>query len=172
MLKVIGSTLIIAASTYAGMTIAKTYHERPKQLRYLQQGLQMLETEIAFGSRPLFMAMDLIGERIPGVIGQLFKVMSKNLLEMDGASTFECWHKSLEAIYSKTALKKQDQQILLQYGHTLGMTDTEDQKKHIRLTLQELVTEEQLARDEQKVYEKLSKNLGVLLGLLLVILMY
>ncbi len=128
MLKIIGSTLIIAASTYAGMTIARTYHERPKHLRHLQQGLQMLETEIAYGSQPLNMAMDLIGERIPGVIGQLFQSMSKNLRELDGASTFECWQKSLEGIFSKTSLKKQDRQILLQYGHTLGMTDIEDQK--------------------------------------------
>ncbi|MFV9510801.1 stage III sporulation protein SpoIIIAB [Tepidibacillus sp. LV47] len=172
MLKLIGSTLIIAASTYGGMIIAKSYHERPKQLRYLRQGLQMLETEIAYSSRPLHLAMDLIGERIPGIIGQLFQEMGKNLRDQDAISTFECWQKAIDAIFSKTSLKIQDKQILLQYGHTLGMTDKNDQIKHIQLTIQQLETEEELARDEQKIYEKLSKNLGVLLGLLIVILMY
>ncbi|TCS84024.1 stage III sporulation protein SpoIIIAB [Tepidibacillus fermentans] len=172
MLKLIGATLIIAASTYGGLVVARSYHERPKQLRYLQQGLQMLETEIAYSSRPLHIAMDLIGKRIPGIIGQLFQEMGNNLRTLDGESTFECWQRAIQTTIPKTSLKAQDQQILLQYGHTLGMTDKNDQIKHIQLTVQQLVAEEQLARDDQKIYEKLSKNLGVLLGLLIVILMY
>ena len=172
MLKLLGSTLVIAASTYGGFLIAKSYLDRPKQLRILIQGLQMLETEIIYSSRPLHLAMELIGKRIPGIVGQLFLEMGKNLQQMDGESTFECWKRAIDHIIPKSAMKNQDKQILIQYGHTLGMTDKNDQIKHIRLTINQLTTEELLAREEQKTYEKLSKNLGVLLGLLIVILMY
>ncbi|GBF11026.1 stage III sporulation protein SpoIIIAB [Tepidibacillus infernus] len=172
MFKLIGATLIIGASTIAGFQIARNYHERTKQLRILQQALQMLETEIVYGAVPLHLAMEHIGQRITNVVKTFFLEMSENLKMLDGASTYECWRLSIEKHYQKTALKTQDKAILIQFGHTLGISDREDQMKHIRLTMQNLATEEQLARDEQKINEKLSKNLGVLLGILIVILMY
>ncbi len=172
MLKLIGAVLIVASSTLSGFYVAHTYQERPKQLRILQQSLQMLETEIVYASIPLYLAMNHIGERIPSVIKQFFITMSINLQELDGASSFECWDKSLQKHFYKTSLKRQDKEILLQFGQTLGISDKEDQIKHIRLTMQSLSTEEALAREEERVYTKLSKNLGVLLGLLIVILIY
>lgn len=172
MLKLIGASLIIGASTFGGIHIAKNYEERPRQLRLLQQALQMLETEMIFGSTPLYQAMNHISERIPGKVQRIFKLMGENLVELDGASAFECWEIALNKHVNKTSLKAQDKEILLQFGQTLGVSDKEDQRKHIQLAIQNLATEEILAREEQKTYEKLSKNLGLLLGLLLVILMY
>lgn len=172
MLKLIGSVVIIAASTLGGFYIARSYSNRPKQLRYLQQALQMLETEIVYGAVPLHIAMSNIFDRVPNIIRWFFYEMKKNLVELDGASTFECLEKAINEHFHKTSLKQQDKEILYQFGQTLGSSDKEDQRRHIRLAIQSLATEETLAREEQKSYEKLSKNLGVLLGLLVVILMY
>lgn len=172
MLKLFGATLVIVASTIAGFQIARDYQNRPLELRLLQRGLKMLETEIVYGSVPLYHAMEKIGTRLPGGIGLFFTTMSRNLITFDGASTYECWSLSIEKNFSQTSLKKEDKELLLQFGHTLGSTDKEDQIKHIQLTVDGLLTEEQLARDEQMKYERLSKNLGVLLGILVVILMY
>lgn len=172
MLKLIGAILVIATSTYGGFYIGRSYNERPKQLNLLQQALLMLETEIVYGAIPLHLAMKHIGERLPGVVRLFFITMSKNLRKSDGASTYECWKKAIEEEFPKTSLGQQDKEILIRFGQTLGKSDREDQVKHIRLTIQNLTTEETLAREEQKKYEKLSKNLGVLLGFLIVILIY
>lgn len=172
MFKLLGATLVIAASTLLGFQIARNYQNRPLQLRLLQRGLKMLETEIVYGSVPLYQAMNKIGARLPGGVGLFFSSAGENLITLDGASTFECWRASIEQNFFQTALKKEDKDLLLQFGHTLGITDKEDQMKHIQLTVEGLLTEEQIAREEQSKYEKLSKNLGVLLGILVVILMY
>lgn len=172
MLKLLGAVFIIISSTLAGFYISRSYSDRTKQLRILQLGLQMLETEIVYGSVPLYLAMEKIGRRLKGIIGEIFLSMSKNLNELDGLSAFECWLEAIEMHYRKTSLKKQDKEILIHFGQTLGISDKEDQMKHIKLALQNLKTEENLAREEQKSYEKLSKSLGILVGLLIVILMY
>ncbi len=172
MFKIIGSAFIIAASTLGGFYIAHSYSERPKQLRALQQALQMLETEIVYGAVPLYIAMEHTGRRLSNIVKIFFLAMSKNLRELDGESTFKCWDMAINNHFHETALKIQDKQILLQFGQTLGISDKEDQMKHIRLTIQSIQQEESIAREEKNKYEKLSKNLGILLGLLIVILMY
>ncbi|OEF95508.1 stage III sporulation protein AB [Vulcanibacillus modesticaldus] len=172
MLKLLGATLIIAASSFGGFYIARLYRERPIQLRMLGQALRILETEIIYGSNPLYQAMEHIGQRVTGALGLIFLTMSENLLKFDGASTFECWEDAINQHFHQTSLKKQDREILINFGQTLGISDKEDQMKHIRMTIQNLAAEESLAREEQKTYEKLSKNLGVLLGMLIVILIY
>lgn len=172
MLKLLGSVIILAASTMGGLYFAKRYSDRPRELRILQQALLMLETEIVYGVVPLNLAMKHIGDRVSGSIRMVFREMSKNLQELDGASTFECWKLAINKYFHLTALKLQDKEILMQFGLTLGISDREDQMKHIKLTIQNLATEELLAREDQKQYEKLSKSLGVLLGLLIVILIY
>jgi len=173
MFKLLGAVFILAASTMGGFYIAKKYTERPRQLRVMQQALQMLETEIVYGAVPLDMAMKHIGDRLSGsIVKKIFITMSNNLRELDGASSFECWQMAINKHFYETSLKSQDREILLQFGQTLGVSDREDQIKHLKLAIQTLATEEDLAREDQKKYEKLSKNLGVLLGLLIVILIY
>lgn len=172
MLKLIGATIVIAVSTYCGFYIAKKFRERPKELRIMQQALQMIETEIVYGSVPLDIIMEHIGNRLPKSINLFFQDMSKNLRELDGVSTYECWEKAVNKNFSSTALKKQDKEVLINFGQTLGTSDREDQMKHIKLTMKNLSTEETLAREEQKTYEGLSKNIGILLGLLIVIMIY
>jgi len=172
MYKLFGASVIIAAFTYGGFQFAKSYSERPQQLRGFQQALKMLETEIFYGAVPLHIAMKNIGERQKGVIKRFFIAVSNNLIELDGASAYECWNKALDDHYKLMYLKAQDKAILIQFGHTLGVSDKEDQIKHLHMAIQNLAAEEMLARDEQKINEKLSKNMGVLLGILLVILIY
>lgn len=172
MFKLLGAIIVITVTTYGGFFVAKTFRDRPKELRILQQALQMIETEIVYGSVPLDIIMEHIGNRIPKNINLFFLNMSKNLRELDGISTYECWEKAINNNFSKTTLKKQDKEVLMNFGQTLGISDREDQMKNIKLTLKNLSTEEILAREEQKTYEGLSKNLGILLGLLIVIMIY
>ena len=75
------------------------------------------------------------------------------------------WEESLKEIWSKTALKQSEYEILLQFGGNLGKHDRQTQQKQIMLTLTHLEREEEGAREKQKAYEKMLKSLGVLSGL-------
>jgi stage III sporulation protein AB len=69
-------------------------------------------------------------------------------------------------------MKTSEKEAFLQLGLTLGITDRDDQIKHLRLTASQLQTEELTAWEEQKRYEKMWKSLGLLSATLVVILMY
>ena len=67
-------------------------------------------------------------------------------------------------------MKAAEQSALIRLGATLGISDREDQIKHLRLAMQQLKAEEDAARDDQARYEKMWKSLGVLIAALVVIL--
>ena len=71
-----------------------------------------------------------------------------------------------------SALKKKEQESLLQFGHTLGKYNRIEQEKQIHLTLNHLEREEAEARVDQAKYEKMWRNLGFLLGIFIVLLLF
>jgi stage III sporulation protein AB len=71
-----------------------------------------------------------------------------------------------------TACKKNEKDIMLLLGASLGVSDREDQLRYLRLAIAQLQAEEENAIEEQKRYEKMWRSLGVLAGALIVIVMY
>jgi len=172
MLKLIGALLILFSATMIGWQIGKSYANRPPQLRALLLALQMLETEIVYGSTPLHRAFAKIAARIPPAVGRIFQTAAEELVSKEGQATQICWQTALEKHWMNTALGNPEKDVLRGLGYILGNSDREDQQKHLRLAVTHLRALEEEARVEQNKYERMYKTLGVLSGLLLVILMF
>ncbi|UFJ42922.1 stage III sporulation protein AB [Brevibacillus humidisoli] len=172
MAKLIGAVLILFSASMIGWQISKSYANRPLQLRAWLLALQMLETEIVYGSTPLHRAFAKIGHRVLPAIGRIFLTAADQLITDEGQATQACWQTAMEKHWTGTALRKPEKDVLLGLGYILGNSDREDQQKHLRLAVTHLRALEEEARVEQTKYEKMYKTLGVLSGLLLVILMF
>lgn len=172
MTKLLGACLIVIASTLVGFQLAGNVAQRPRQIRQLRSALAYLETEIGYGTRPLVQACRQIASRELGPVSGLFAACARNLSQMDGASTYECFQRAVEQEWKTTALTKAEKMIMLDLGQTLGISDREDQLHHLALAKSNLEVEEEKAREEQARYEKMYKTMGVLSGALIVILMY
>lgn len=172
MLKLLGAVCVVGAAAWFGFHLAGRFAARPRQIRHLQNGLQLLETEIVYGSTPLAVALHKAGQSVPDPVGAVFRIAARNLTGRDGRPTHECWDDAVNTAWPFTALRPVEQEIFRQLGHALGRSDRQDQQKHIQLALLHLGREEQEARDEQGRYEKLSKSLGLLGGLLIALLIY
>lgn len=172
MLKLIGASIILFSATMIGFQVAKMYASRPQEIRRLGIALQLLETEICYGSTTLSLALEHVAKRTQGVIGAIFRQASEFLVKYDGLSTQDCWEMAIDKTWTRTTMKMPEKEVLLHLGKVLGKSDREDQQKHIQLAVMNLRKEEQEARDEQQKYEKMCKSLGVLSGILAVILMY
>lgn len=166
----IGVLCVMFAGTMAGFVQAAYFANRPKQLRQLRYGLQRLETEIVYGLTPLPRAMGRVGEQVPEPVGRLFRDAAASLRE-EGADARECWSRALDANWDRLSLRKPELETLRQFGSSLGISDKEDQTKHLRLTMQQLQAEEEQASEDRRRYEKMWRNLGVLGGALIVVLM-
>ncbi|TCP52837.1 stage III sporulation protein AB [Tumebacillus sp. BK434] len=172
MIKLLGSIIILLVATLFGFRMASRYAERSKQLRLFITALKLLETEILYAATPLSDAAAKIGERVPGPVGTFFAELGHKLREGQGVTAGEIWRDTLERHKATLRLKAGDRGVLHSFGQTLGISDRQDQIKHIQLAIAHLGTEEQGAREEQSKNEKMWRYLGALMGLTLVILLY
>ncbi|WP_027417581.1 stage III sporulation protein SpoIIIAB [Aneurinibacillus terranovensis] len=172
MLKLIGAAIILLSTTLAGLRVAGYFARRPLQIRQLRTALKILETEIVYGATPLYQALEHIANRLHGEVSRLFKTAARLLDNNDELTTYECFRKAIEQTWPHTAMKAPEKEMLLHLGTVLGQSDREDQKKHIELTIINLHSEENQAKENQAKYEKVAKSLGFLGGLLVVILLF
>ena len=171
MVKLIGSGMILIATTVLGIMFAKIKIDRVKQLRALISALNMMEIEIKFALNVLPDAFFKISKTIDEKIGQLFAVTAKQIIE-SRKNACEAWHAALEQSFSNLCLDKEDKEILLALGSSLGEVDTENQIKNIRLIIEQLKRQELKAEEDKARSEKLFKSLGVLSGLTIVIVLF
>lgn len=171
MVKILGAMLVILACSGAGYLTALEFVNRTKQIRQLQNALLYIETEIMYGYTPLNDLMKKISQRENGSISLFFLTVAEELETME-KSFQHCWQTAIDKRWKYTSLKEKERQIMLQLGSILGMSDRENQQKHIRIALSHMQAEEKEAYEAQTKYEKMSRTLGVLTGILLVLLMF
>jgi len=68
-------------------------------------------------------------------------------------------------------MREPERSAVIRLGDALGISDREDQIRHLRLAAALLQAEEAGARDEQARYGKMWRSLGFMAALLVVILM-
>jgi stage III sporulation protein AB len=172
LLKIFGSCLVIAASSIIGFMFSRDCARRPQDLRMLQGLLQMFENEISFLSNVLIESFEKIYRTNKCEVANIFKD-TVNILKSDGGLTAGgAWENSVRRNIRKTALNNEDEEILISFGKILGKSDIEGQIKNIRLTMNQLKIQEQKAEDGRKKNEAMFRNLGILGGLALVIILY
>lgn len=171
MFNLLGAIIVFAAGTMFGFHMSSQYANRPRHIRQLYQLLQHLETEIAYGVTPLAEALDTISNRIAQPLSALCARAAKEL-NKDTVTTEQAWKAAVEAEWANTAMRNTEKDIVLHLGSTLGMSDRQDQIKHLQLTMSQLKHEEEIAHEEQRRYAKMWRSLGMLGSALVVIIMY
>lgn len=172
MLKLLGAVLILAAGTAFGFAKANAYARRPRQIRQLIHALQRLETDMTYGHTPLPEALLRMAGQLGPPLSGMIRAAAEPLLSASGLTAAESWSAALKTYGKQTDLSPNEREVLGQLGLTLGISDREDQAKHLRLAVSLLQDEEQAARDDQKRYEKMWRSLGALAGAFVVIVMY
>lgn len=171
MIKGIGALLIVISSGLLGILISSKYSIRPKEIRKLRFSLQMLETEIVYGSTPIPYACYNVGCKSDNPWKGFFLAVSDNLLNRRCFSMEEAWNQSILDILQDSCLKQTDIELLRNFGRVIGKSDTEDQKKHFKLIYAQLEHHEKIAEDERKTNEKMYKSMGFLLGAAILIIL-
>ncbi|NBD22694.1 stage III sporulation protein SpoIIIAB [Paenibacillus glycinis] len=170
MVKLIGAALILFAGAMIGWLQAARYAARPNQIRQLIHALQRLETEIGYGFTPLPEAIARCAAHVPEPAASLLRAVNGRLAG-GGELTFrESWEAAVVDAWPHTAMRQPEQTALIRLGHNLGISDREDQMKHLKLAVQQLHFEEDAARLDGVRYVKMWRSLGVLTAALIVIL--
>ncbi|HHW98336.1 MAG TPA: stage III sporulation protein AB [Firmicutes bacterium] len=170
LLKVVASGLIIFTTTAIGFDMAGRYRDRPQHLRQLQSALQGLATEINYGATPLPEAFATLAVTHQPPIKEMFQVAAQQLT-LPGNTADIAWELGMETLLRRSALAPQDLVVVRQLGAVLGLSDRQDQQRHLLLAIQHLEREEVTAELERQQNERMWRYLGVLSGLLVVIVL-
>ncbi|MGO0123008.1 hypothetical protein [Desulfothermobacter acidiphilus] len=167
----LGAALLLLAGGMAGHGLSRDYSCRPRELRALVSGLQLLRTEINYAV-PLPEALLRVGRNLGGEVGELFDQLAARLKCGGAAQGMESlWAGAVEQWRCRLALKEEDWEVLGLLAGILGGTLREEQERHLALAQERLELALGLAEEEARRYIRLYRFLGWGAGLGLAVLL-
>ena len=157
---------LLGVCSYMGIAMAGKFRLRLNQLQDFKKALTLLQTKMKYTYQPIPEIFAQIGQTMPEPVGNIFLVSSQ---QMENLTAQQAWEQTVQN--ARTNLKKEDKQVLLEFGKQLGKTDIEGQESQIALTLTFLENRIEEAKKELEKNAKLYQTLGVVSGLALVIIL-
>lgn len=170
-IKILGCLLIILSSTLMGFYYGKKYSSRFKNLIYMEQCIKILETEIVYGATPLPEALNNVYKKGNKTVSFIFEDIRINLLENKTGDVFYSFSRMVIPLKDKLNFKEEDIETFLSLGRVLGSSDRQDQEKNFKLISNQIMVLQNEAKIEKDKNEKMFKNLGILTGLAIVIIL-
>jgi stage III sporulation protein AB len=171
LIKFIGGLLIILSTTLIGFYYGKRYSSRLNNLIYLEQCIKILETEIIYGAVPLPEALTNVYNKGNRKVSFIFQEIKEHLLSNKTGDVYSSFYYVATSLKDKLNFKREDIEIFLSFGRVIGSSDRNDQEKNFNLILNQINVLEKEAKIERDKNEKLFKNLGVLTGIAIVIIL-
>ncbi|QSO45887.1 stage III sporulation protein SpoIIIAB [Alicyclobacillus mengziensis] len=171
MIKLIGSALVIMATSAIGFQLARAYRERPRELQLLIEALRILRADIEYMATPLPQALANVTTRLAKPLNVLLGTTAEALARSD-VTVGEALAAGIEACRPQAHLLESDYEALALFGRTLGTSDLLHQSQQFEATIVQLESIQKEAEEAKRRYERMWQYIGVLTGLFIVILLY
>lgn len=162
---------IVCVSTFIGYILSNKYSHRVKELQELITALELFETRINYTYDTIPDCFRYISTYINGNIGNIFSKTADILENENDKSTGDCFKNVLDEERFMLNLKDVDIEILKGLSVSLGQIDLDSQIKNIKLIIHTLNNSLEQAEDEKMKNFKLYRNMGLLTGLVLMIIL-
>ena len=155
----------------AGLQASARSKERVSLLEELRHVLKILEGELEYAHASLPEAFLKAGEsRDP--YGLFFSGMAEEMGTYPGKGRSEIFREQTAAVFSGTALKKEDVRILEELGERLGAADVHSQLQMLQLAEERAEFQKEKAQEEYRQKGKMARYLGICMGLFFVVLFF
>ncbi|MDP4178261.1 MAG: stage III sporulation protein SpoIIIAB [Bacillota bacterium] len=164
MIKIIGGTLILAASTIAGFMYGESFKKRVIQLSEIQRSLYQLQNEIEFTHTALPEAFSNISKKSIYPLDKLYSEISELLYLNKVENVNEAFEISIKDMKENLFLANEDVNIILDLSKTLGESDILGQKAIFSLTFENLNKQITAAEVKMQKNVKMFRYLGFAFG--------
>lgn len=171
LLKILGSLIIIISCSLIGYIYGNTFSKRVKNLIYLRNCIQLLETEIMYSSSPIPEALENVFKKGNKEISFIFKEIKEHLLSDRSRGIDESFKIICNKYKTHLSFTFEDIEVITSLGKNLGKSDRLHQQKFFKLIITQLEGQQIDAEEKKKKNEKMYKSLGLLSGIALVILL-
>lgn len=162
---------VFMTSTFIGYTLANRYRTRVAELNDLLLALEIFETKIKYTYDSLTTSFLYIADNLKTKVYRIFYVTAEEVRENKNDSAGECFKRVVDGEKIFLALNKDDIEIVKELGVSLGQTDMEGQVKNIKLVYNSLKNQLENAKEEKNKNFRMYRNMGMLSGLVIIIIL-
>lgn len=172
MLKTVGAVMILTGCLGLGMWYRSQFLGRLKNLRILQQILDLWESEVRYGKATLGECCLRMQKQLRDPFKSCFEELDKRLREADGESCGKIFRSVLEDRMRELPLQQADREAFLQFIPEDGYVDGELQL--ISIQRSRAMLESTIGKLERENGEKcrLALGLGAMSGVLLILILW
>lgn len=169
--RLLGGLFVIAACGGGGILFGRQMKLRQEHLQEGRRAIELLQAQIRAEGGSLPEALQETGEHMAGVYGELFREISAELLLYRGEPVRVLWEEAARRKLRQSYLHASDVEQFVLLGEQLGMTDRQMQETILGRYLNYTENELSVLLGEIREKTRLYRNLGILLGIFLTILL-
>lgn len=164
--------IVVLGFGYGGFLYAESLKKRTEQISAFYDSMTMLEFNVRYMNYPIREAFLNTGKSCMGVVKEIFEESAGILAENQGVSPGTAFCEAIDGKRDELKLKNDEIEILEAFSKTLGEGDVETEVKNINTVKIRLSSAQEKAEEETAKSVKLSRSLGVLLGVFTVIVLF
>ena len=157
MTKIIGSILVVFATSMIGILAASGLDEQYNEIKYLRQMLYILQSEIQYSRTYLAEAFSNISGFVKSPYNAWLRQLYIKLEGKQDGNLDRIWRETIEEYLIDVKIPERQKQQLKELGVCLGCADIRVQMKYMELLGEQL---------EIAMAEQLNQNFGLLIGLI------
>ncbi|MDR1392262.1 MAG: stage III sporulation protein AB [Clostridiales bacterium] len=169
-LRAIALIMIMFGCGFLGVFYSEKFHKRVLHLVDFQNALNTFKFNVDFLESPLYEALKNIATE-SSVVKKIFENISDKLRNFSNVRIDEIFKEIIHKFEEELFIKDEDVSILVEFSDKLGQGNKEHEINNINLALMKLKLSEEMAREEEKINQKLYRGIGFLVGIFIVILL-
>ncbi len=171
MFKIIGSVLIIFSSIMFGQFLSNKDKYALDDLYSFKKGLMLIKSEISYLRTCLSEAFYKASLSLGLGVSEIFRDFSQTLEDSEILDTKEAWELSFNKYKDKLYINKDIQKQILDLGSVLENQDLEAIINHLNFLLTQIESEIEIGIKKNETTKKLYKQLSLLFGCLIVVVL-
>lgn len=170
-IKITALFMILLLSSFIGYLISNKYSQRVKELEDIVSALDLLETRVKYTYDTICDSFEFVADNMATKAYRIFMIAAGNLKSSKNVSAGDVFRNTVDEEGAFLNITKEDSEIIKGLGNSLGQVDLEGQIKNIVLVRD--LTKRQLneATEMKNKNYKLSRNMGVFVGLVIMIIL-
>lgn len=170
-IKIVGLLLIVLLSSFIGCLIANKYNFRVKELEDIISALELLETRVKYTYDTIADSFEFVADNMKTKAYRIFMIAAAMLKDNKNMSAGDIFRQACDEEGNFLDMTKEDIEVLKGLGTSLGQVDLEGQLKNITLVRELTVKQLDEAVDGKNRNYKLSRNMGVFVGLTIMVIL-
>lgn len=171
MVRVVGASLIIGGCTAIGFFYKGRFHAALWHLRYMQQILELIMSEIRYGKATLPECCGNIAGKVVQPYSEALKRIGENMLKPEGMGFAENWRVHMEHALGEVPVTKREKEMFLGFSSCCGLNDNQMQVRAIEQYRDMLESTIKMREAELNKQSKMAAGLGIMSGLLITVIL-